>query len=302
MLLLAVSFIWGSQFTFNKMALYVFTSNEIAILRSLIGMLTLSVLWRLIPKQFGKENFKIEKSFRFHIQIFVIALFEATIPFLLVPWGQQYIDSSIAAVLMGTIPIFVAMIAIFFAQESIKLNTIFSIFIGFCGIMILLLPGLRHADLFSHIIGELAILGGAFSFAISLFLIKKLPNVSPILSARNILFWASIQMLPFVFFQHSHLHNLSNALSWFSIIVLGVFCAGIVYVLYIILINNAGTTIASFSNYLVPFVGFILGIAVFKEQIKLNFIIALILIFIALLSNEIKLQIRKNDKKIEQAH
>lgn len=274
-LLFIVSLIWGSQFIFNKMALKSFTPIEIAMLRSIIGTLTLSLIWFIIRSPCERS------AMRIHGLFFCVALFETTIPFLLIPWGQQFIDSAVAALLVGMIPIFVAVINLCLGQR-VSFPTFLSIGIGFVGVMILLLPGLHGVSFFSNTIGDLAVLGGAFSFAISIFLIKKLPPMPAILSCRNILCWAMLQLLPFFILKYSHLSETSSLSAWFSVIMLGIFCAGIVYVCYVLLVNRAGTMMASFANYLVPFIGFLLGIIFFKETIHLNFMIALALIFVAL--------------------
>jgi len=277
-LLFIVSLIWGSQFIFNKMALKSFTPVEIAMLRSIIGTLTLSLIWFIMRSPYERSEIS---EIRVHGLLFCIALFETTIPFLLIPWGQQFIDSAVAALLVGMIPIFVAAINLSLGQR-VNPSTFLSIGIGFVGVMILLLPGLHGVNFFSNTIGELAVLGGAFSFAVSIFLIKNLPPMPAILSCRNILFWAMLQLIPFYMIKQAHLSATPSLSAWFSVVMLGIFCAGIVYVCYVLLVNRAGTMMASFANYLVPFIGFLLGIIFFKETIHLNFMIALALIFVAL--------------------
>lgn len=280
-LLFSVSIIWGSQFVFNKMALPYFTPTEIAFIRSVVGMLTLSVLWLLTSKDYKKSFAPIENKFKFNVLLFSIALFEATIPFLLIPWGQQHIDSGIAAILIGTIPIFVVLIN-FIYMRSIRFKALFSIIIGFAGVTILLLPGVSTNNFFSHIQGELAVLAGAISFAISLFLIRRLPAISEIMSARIILLWATIQIVPFLLLGNSQIPVAVDIAALGAVAILGVFCAGIVYVFYVMLTNRAGVVFASFSNYLVPLIGFSFGILFFKEAVQMNFIFALALILVAL--------------------
>ena len=281
MLLFAVSIIWGAQFAFNKIALPYFAPTEIAFIRSIVGMLTLSVLWWLTSKNYKKSFAPIENKLKFNVLLFSIALFEATIPFLLIPWGQQHIDSSIAAILIGTIPIFVVLIN-FIYTKSIRFRALFSVLLGFTGVAILLLPGASTDKFFSHIQGELAVLAGAISFAISLFLIRKLPAISEIMSARIILLWATIQIVPFLLLKNPQIPVAVDLAALSAVTILGVFCAGIVYVFYVMLANRAGVVFASFSNYLVPLIGFSFGILLFKEAIQVNFIVALALILAAL--------------------
>lgn len=286
-LLLTISFIWGAQFVFNKAALESFSSILIAASRASIGMLTLSIILSFLkPKESIIENVPI--SFKLIAQFFLIGLFEATIPFYLVAWGQHYVSSAVAALLIGTIPIMVIILLTFLRYEKITLFHIISVILGFLGVVILFSDGSQQIDLRLHILGELAVLGGAFSFAASLILIKKLPPMNYIRAARNILFWSSIQMLPFLFVSTNFMEKNPGILAFSSILVLGVFCAGLVYVLYIRLIVQAGAAFASFTNYLVPLLGIILGVCFFKEELHWNMIISMLLILSALLINEIK--------------
>ncbi|ERI10146.1 hypothetical protein HMPREF0083_01760 [Aneurinibacillus aneurinilyticus ATCC 12856] len=73
-----------------------------------------------------------------------------------------------------------------------------------------------------------------------------------------------------------------------AVIVLGTVQAGIVYMLYYILINRTGATFASLTNYLVPLFGVILGTVFLDEHLKWSDIAALLLILISLGVNEIK--------------
>jgi drug/metabolite transporter (DMT)-like permease len=280
-LLLAVSTIWGAQFVFNKFALFSFTPIEIAFYRSIIGALTLSFVWLCVTKKYKENSFVIEKKIKLHALLFGIAFFEATLPFLLIPWGQQRIDSSIAAILIGTIPIFVVLINLLLVKKS-NWKELLSITVGFSGIMILLLPGTSNINFLAHIWGELAVLAGACSFAISLFLIRKLPPISEIVSSQRILSWAAVQIMPFLLLQSPHAPLPQTMTALGALVILGVFCAGIVYVFYVMLVKRAGIVFTSFSNYLVPLIGFLLGLFLFKEPVQFNFIVALFLILSAL--------------------
>ncbi|CEH29725.1 Uncharacterized protein BN1090_A2_02164 [Aneurinibacillus migulanus] len=80
-----------------------------------------------------------------------------------------------------------------------------------------------------------------------------------------------------------------------AVIVLGTVQAGIVYMLYYILINRTGATFTSLTNYLVPLFGVILGTVFLNEDLKWNDSTALLLILISLGVNEIKGKKKKFD-------
>ena len=104
LLLAGIALIWGSQFVFTELALLSIPPLTVAASRILIGALTLS----LLAYYFNKKTHPCEKvGVRSLLSTyFVISLFEAVLPFFLVAYGQQHIDSGLAAILMGTIPLF----------------------------------------------------------------------------------------------------------------------------------------------------------------------------------------------------
>jgi len=264
----------------------------IAFARAAIGMLTLTVCLWVLPKKLTQAITPSQKSLKLYGQLFLIACFEATLPFFLVLWGQQHIDSAIAALLMGTIPIFTVVILSIALRHRVPGWNILSIMVGFSGVVVLLLPGLMHADFARNIIGEVAILGAALSFSCSIVMIQALPPIPPIRAARGILAFAVVQMLPFVLiFSHPWQWHPSVA-SLVAIGILGVFGGGVVYIMLVLLIRQAGSAFSALVNYITPFIGVGLGIAIFHERFTWNESIALCLIALAMLLNEARRLIR----------
>lgn len=286
-LLLCIAWIWGSQFMFNEIALAHIGPTFVAACRGVIGMITLSII--LI---FLKEPSKVKTfSPRHYVYFFIIGFFEATLPFSLVTWGQQRIDSSIAAILMSTVPLFtILFVALFAKSEKLNRYKISSIALGFIGVMVLLGPQtLTHGThLLNNLGGEIAILGGACSFAISLVMIRHIAHLSAIRCARNILFCASLQMLPlsFIIERPLHMHYTWSGIG--SLLVLGILAAGIVYVLYVTLIKRAGAAFTSLNSYLLPVIGLALGVAILHEPFYWNSGVALFILLLAMGLSAIK--------------
>ena len=127
------------------------------------------------------------------------------------------------------------------------------------------------------------------SFSLSLILLKKLPTtISPLISVRNIMLMASVPMvsLSLILDQPWNLPFTPSIL--LSLFALGAFGAGIVYLMYMVLILRAGPTFASLSNYLVPPVGVAIGLFFMNEDLQIHQAIALIIILIALIVNQLK--------------
>lgn len=285
LLLTLIGAIWGGQFVLNKIALPYFSSLEIATGRIFFGLLTLSVLLWFFPNKLTQKNapMQIVKPRFLWIQYGLIGIFEAILPFFLTAWGQQQVNSSVAAILMGTVPIFTMIFSItWFKSEAWSLGKVLSVMLGFIGCVVLIDPIHLNSSGLGNILGELAILASSISFAMSIVLIKKLNIISPVRAVRNILLVAVIPIfiLTIIIAKPWQLHfNLPATL---ALIILGSCCGGVVYVMYVFLIKRAGPTFASLSNYLVPLFGMLFGIFLGGEKFYLYELMALLIIAMAL--------------------
>lgn len=297
LLLGAIALMWGSQFFLNEIAIQSISPLNIAYGRILVGCLTLTTPLLLIPAFRRKNSSPFAKEY--WLKYFFLALFEATIPFVVIPWGQTFVDSGVTSILVGMIPIFAIILARFLLPgEPFRLGSILSVLGGFLGLVILMGPNIGGQGGERSTLGALAILSGAFSFAFALILLKKLDHPSPVATVRNILFWSFLQLTPIAFFLDSPLNLNPSLPSLTAVALLGCVCAGVVYVFYVILIARAGPTFASLSNYLVPAVGVFLGVVFLGEPIYWNTVLALMLIFLSTLVNKIgKVEAQKEGEK-----
>lgn len=282
LLLVSIGLIWGSQFFFIEIAIDTMPPLLIAGLRLLVGAISISLLLLFLPQ----ESKQVESMSRSKTWLLygLISFLEALLPAFLVPWGQQHSDSSMAAIIMATLPIFTILLAgLFLPEEKWTFGSIFSVIVGFIGIIILFGPQFQN-NWQQNILGELAILGASFSFALSLVLIKFLPTPSPIRAVRKIFLISAIPLLSLacIWYQPWQAQYYSRN-SVLAVIILGMFCSGVVYVLYLILVKRAGATFTSLNNYLVPLFGTFLGVVFLGESLEWNQVLALGVIFVAML-------------------
>ncbi len=224
----------------------------------------------------------------------LIGLLELTIPCLLIAWAEEQLPSSVTAILIGTVPLFaVLMEACFIKGNTLSLTKIVGIILGFVGVIILArgdgftAEGLTATAGSLPLLPVLAVLGAALCYPVTLFLIKTRlgPSLGPIHAAQGILLGAASTALPLMLvitkpWQMASFHPLPSA--WVALILLGVFCEGLVYVIYVHLINRAGLSFASTCNYLTPLFGSFIGIFFAGEKMTLVLIEALLLILFSL--------------------
>ncbi|SJN59247.1 EamA family transporter [Vibrio ruber] len=284
LLLALIGLIWGSQFIFQKIALTALSPQLIGVGRAVVGFLTLFIICKVLKvRSQGNTSWVI---------YMLIGLLEASIPFTLVPWGQQYVPSSIASVLIGTIPFFVILFTPLLSSGRISRASIMSVVIGFLGLLSLFAPGILEGEGTINFWGPVAILIGAASFGIALLLLSKCGDEHPLIVARNVLGSASLQILLITLVTGVKLPSSVTSDAILSVAYLGVMCAGFVYFLYMILITEAGPIFTSLTNYLVPTFGVLIGFVFAQEHVGLNTWVALLLILVAVAFNQGK----KTDK------
>lgn len=278
LLLLGISLIWGSQFFLVDIVIGSIPPVTLAAAKAVIGAGTLAIFHVFTAKQTEPQ-----KSRPSRLSYFWIGLLEGVIPFILIGWGQQSISSSMASILMGTIPIFtILFVKVFVPGENVSAAKWISIIAGMAGIVILFAPGIGSSLHGGSIGGHLALLGASVSFAGSLILIKRLPPVSSIKAMRNVLAAASVILVPLAFLLENPFQVALTPKQWVAVAILGSFHAGVVYMLYNVLIQRAGATFASLNNYLVPPIGIVLGVSVLGERLTWNAVAGLVVILLSL--------------------
>lgn len=285
-LLAGIGIIWGSQFVFNELAIRSFPPLTVAAGRILIGFLTLSAIVLLLPKSPLSTS---EGARRQPWGLYcTIALFEAILPCFLIPWGQQHVDSSIAAILLATVPIFTLVLAPFIVKEEHwSLIAAASVVVGFIGVLVLVVPSIKGSWL-SDIVGELAIMGGALSFSLSLIMMKRLSDVPPVLAMRNVFMIGAVPLVILAAVLDAPWTLSADLESGLALLALGIFCGGFAYVMFIVMVTRTGPTFTALTGYLITLVGVLIGIVFLGDQLQLHDIVALVLIIGALIIGKFK--------------
>lgn len=272
---------WGSSFFWIKIALEEIGPFSLVALRLLFGLVGL-----LIGLAVRKPT--IPKQKRVWLAIGILGLTNSAIPFTLISWSEQYVDSSLVSILVSIVPIFTAVMAHFLIPDE-KLNgkKAAGVVGGFIGVIILFWPNL-HSNAQDVNLGILAILGASLFFAISGIIARReTTGADPMIQSfgsllvADAVMWASVPLaepgftLPVEF------------ATWGSLIWLGLIGSGLAYHLYYNLLANIGPTRTSMVTYLMPAIGLGLGVTFLGENFDLLMLIggALILVSIWVVNN-----------------
>jgi drug/metabolite transporter (DMT)-like permease len=259
---IALGAIWGSSFMWIKIALEEIGPFALVAFRLGLGLLGMVIVVALLRPPLPKER-------RLWVALAVIGVTNMVLPFLLITWGEQFIDSSVAAVLNGAMPLFTLVIAHFFlADERITLPRAVGLLIGFAGLVLLVGRDLNQVGRGSAIVGQLAVVLATLSYAAgAVYTRKNLGSVSPIfqpfasLVVADLLAWLAVPPLETLTVWPT------LGLTWLALVWLGILGTCAAYILFFSLIQNVGATRASMVTYVIPVVGVILGVIFLRERL-----------------------------------
>jgi len=272
--LLALVVMFGSAFLLTKIAVQDIPPVLVVAGRIVIGALILCMLAMWQGQSFSSliAYWKI---------IIVLALTGNCVPFFLITWGQQYVDSGLAGILMAMMPLSTILLAHFFVSgEAITANKLIGFVVGFVGVVILMLPKINADTQYQwlHLLAMLSILCGAISYAINSVIAHQLPNISLTLLSSGVLIAASVLILPIsIWSSYGWIPDVSNS-ALLALLILGLFPSGIATIVYFSLIRRAGAAFMSQTNYLIPLWAVFIGVVFGHEYISLNAMIALAVI------------------------
>lgn len=280
LLFLALGGMWGSSYLFIKFGVETLTPLTLVAGRLAFGaVLLLAVV--------GLSREPLPRTPRMYGHFVVMACVNIVIPFALITWAEESVDSALAAILTSALPLFVIVIAaVFLHDEPITVNRLVGLGVGFLGVVLLVVRnlGARGSDL----AGELALIAAALSYAIgAVYARRNVRGLRPMIPAMFQVVFAFLiaASLALVFERPFGLHWTATALG--SIAWLGIFGSGLAYLVNFRLLRDWGATRTSLVAYLLPVVGIVLGVAVRGEAIGLPVLVgtALVIAGVALVNS-----------------
>ena len=276
--LLALVAMFGSAFLLTKIAV-----QEVPPVMVVAGRIVIGAVVLLIISYAQGEQLSSLKPY--WMILLALALTGNCIPFFVITWGQQHVDSSLAGILMAMMPLTTVVLAHFFVVgEHITRNKIIGFLLGFAGVVILMQPELVVTNDFdwTYLLAMLLILSGAISYAANSVIAHSLPKISLSLISAGVLLVASLVIIPIAALQgFEWVSNTSQSAIW-AVILLGVFPSGLATIIYFRVIRHAGPAFLSQINYLIPVWAVLLGIVFGGESLTVNAVVALVVILVGI--------------------
>lgn len=260
--------IWGVPYFFIKLALQDLSPACVAW-----GRITLAAAV-LVPIAWQRGVLRPALKHKAAVCAFAVA--ELVVPFFLIAFGEQWLSSSLAGILIATVPLTVVVIAPYFGvHERLGPRRIIGLAVGFSGVVALLGLDTGHGPMLW--VGVAAMMVAVLGYAIGPLVVQRyLADVDELGALAASLVVASIVLLPIA--AATAPTHMPSALSLVSVATLGLVCTALALLLYFYLINKAGAARASVVAYINPAVAALLGVLVLNEPFGLGSVIGLLMI------------------------
>ena len=256
LMLAALAALWGSSFMFIAIALRDLAPSTLILLRMGFGALTLAIYVAFTGKPLAALR-------PYALPLALLGAVNTAVPFFLIAWGQQYIDSGLASIFNASAPLFTALFALGYDRSQRATGArLAGILIGFSGVV--LLVGFELSGGERAVLGGLAVVAASACYGIGgLYAGRRFNGLPPSLVALGGLAWSTLFVAPVGLAQ-------ASAPGWdavLAVLYLGVAATGVAYLLYFGLIVGAGASKAVLVTYLVPALALIYGAVFLDEEV-----------------------------------
>ena len=270
-MLLLLGSIWGAAFMLIEIGLRGFDPAALIAIR--LGSAALAL--GLFEAVRGHLRRTLARLRPYAGRLALAGLVNTAIPFFLIAWGQQYVDSNIAAILNAAAPLFTVLLAAAAVRsERVTGLRLTGFVVGFAGVV--LVVGVSPEDGRRGLLGALAIVAATVFYAAgALYVSRRLRGISPLEVSFGLLSWAAVYTLPGLVLlrgAEAGWGPLAAALA------LGVVATALAFQLYFGLIAGLGAARAILVTYLVPALALVYGVTLLDERLRWSAVAGLALV------------------------
>lgn len=264
-LLIVLACLWGPSFMLIKIAVNYASPLAISTFRILIGTVALFGILRL------KKASLSMGSVPWH-HFAVSGILNMALPYSLISWSEQHIDSALAGILNGLTPFFTILISFqWHRNEKPGGYKVLGMLIGFAGLCCLLWPYLSESNSNSTL-GIVLVATAAASYgAAAIYIKKNLAGQRPLIAPAYQLLFAGATLLPFLLaFGNPKQLTEVDAAFWWSVCSLGLLGTALAYIVYFKIIENSDASFLTLVTYIMPAISVVLGIVFLEERVYWN--------------------------------
>ena len=264
---LALTLIWGASLLWIKIAVRDIGPVSLVAFRLFFGLVGLIAFFPVVKPKIPRER-------RVWVNLAILGITSSALPWFFISWAETTIDSAIASVLNGTVPLFTMIVAHFaLHDEKITAGRVLGLLLGFGGVVILSLRPAAAGDAARPPHGALSVVAtgamllATFSYAVGgVHARRTLGGVSPLIQAFFSMAFSLVVILVAAIAVEGGPRIPTRLDTWAALGWLGVLGAGIASYMLYKLLHSVGPTRTSLVTYTLPVVGVTLGVLVLKES------------------------------------
>lgn len=266
-----LTLVWSFSFLLIKVSVVSFEPATLVFWRLVIGAVIISAAaWST-----GAETPSTARQWRV---LFAVALLGNALPFYLIHRGELTVDSGVASLLMGSMPIATCLVAWFAIQEHPSGKQLLGIALGFCGLATLI--GWDSVNGLGRTSGQLMVAGGAMCYAVIAVIVRR-AGLQPSLWIAALALWvAALMILPLALVEGFAFKQPPDAVVWAAVAALGIGCTGLAQVIYFSLLGRVKANHFALINNFIPLLGYSWAILLLGESPRTNALLAAVLILV----------------------
>lgn len=257
LMLLALAAIWGSSYLFIKIGLREMSPSVVVFLRVVLGAAV------LVP--FAWRSGALSGLRPLWGMLVTVALIQVAGPFVLIAEGEREISSSLAGILVASVPIYGAILAIFFDQQD-RVDGLrgFGVILGLVGVVLLF--GVDLGDSGAELLGGAEVVLAGLGYAIGGLLVKRrLGSIPPLGIAAVVMVLSSLMVAPFAAVTAPAEVPGIGPLA--AVAALGIAGTGVAFAIFYGLIARVGPARTFIVTYLAPGFAVIYGASLLDEAV-----------------------------------
>ena len=273
-----IYFVWGSTFLAIRIGVHEVPPFLLAAIRFLIAGLAL-YFWCVFRGERSPSAREWASAFCIAVLIFVL-------DYGLLFWAEQRVPSGIAAVMMATIPAFMALSEIgILRTQRLTFRLALALLIGIGGVAVLVSRSLNLGGAPVPTAGAVALIIASISWAIGSALTRKLPlPASKVMSSGTQMFAGGVLLaitaIALGEIRDFHVSAVSRA-AWLSLLYLIVAGSIVAFTAYVWLIHHESQTKVGTYAYVNPVVAVLLGHFLGGEELGVRTLLGTVFVLIS---------------------
>lgn len=286
-LLITSMILWGASFVWGKVALAHYTAFTVIFFRLLVSSVV------LIPVLIVTRKFRLPEKKNLGLFL-LLALFEPFLYFMGETQGLQYVDPSMASVIISVIPLFTPFVAWYFLKEKVTLLNLLGIIISISGIVVLVFG--KDMSLQISVKGLLLLCLAIVAANGYSVMLKKIPSHHSIL---NIILWQNIFgmlfFLPFVaiFSQKDFVSVGFVEEGFWAILELGFFASTLAFLFYMYGLKFMSITKVNVFTNTIPIFTILISWMLLGEEIGMKKVIGIMVVISGVIISQLKYRLIK---------